>query len=168
MMEEQVEKEMFKCYICNESEFDSKQKLSVHQTHCKLKHPDRIERTKRIPFGVPTQRFSPPPEDGFQYRVINDRWKKEPGRVQRALSAGWELVEHERSGENVGTNEDGSEVKGVLMRIPQELYDEDQAVKNKALDEVDEQIYRGEYKKSGNDLRYLPGSGITTNVKLTG
>jgi hypothetical protein len=111
MMEEQAEKEMFKCYICNEAEFPSRQQLGAHQGHCKVKHPDRIERTKRIPFGVPTQRFSPPPEDGFQYRVINDNWKKEPGRVQRALSAGWEMVEHERSGENVGTNEDGSEVK---------------------------------------------------------
>jgi len=87
-MEEEKQVEMFKCYICNESEFDSKQKLSVHQTHCKLKHPDRLERSTRVPFGVPEQRFSIPKEDSekYHYHVFNDNWRKEPGRIQRALS----------------------------------------------------------------------------------
>jgi hypothetical protein len=162
------EKEMFPCYICNEVEFDTKQKLGAHQGHCKLKHPDRLERSKRVPFGVPVQRFTSPPDDGYQYRVFNDKWRKEPGRIQRALSAGYEMVEHERSGDTVGTNEDGSEVKGVLMRIPKELYDQDQALKNEALDKIDEQIYQGEFKKSGNDNRYLPSGGIRTQIKPTG
>ena len=165
---EQAEKEMFKCYICNESEFDSKQKLSVHQTHCKLKHPDRLERSSRVPFGVPAQRFSIPDEDQkkYHYHVFNDNWRKEPGRVQRALSTGYEMVEHERSGESAGTNEDGSEIKQVLMRIPKELYDQDQAAKNREMDKVDEQILSGKFKTEGPT--YSPGGGIKTEVKRTG
>ena len=163
---EQAEKEMFKCHICNESEFDSNQKLSVHQVHCKLKHPDRLERSTRVPFGTPVKRFNTPEKDGFHYRVFNDNWKKEPGRIQRAMSAGYEVVEHERSGETSGTNEDGSEIKGVLMRIPQELYDQDQALKNLEMDKVDEQIHRGKFKTEGPT--YTPGGGIKTEVKLTG
>ena len=165
---DQVEKQMFKCHICNESEFDSNQKLSVHQVHCKLKHPDRLERSTRVPFGVPTQRFSISKEDAEKYHhhVFNDNWRKEPGRIQRAMSAGYELVENERSGESAGTNDDGSEIKGVLMRIPKELYDQDQAAKQKEIDKVDDQIYRGKFKTEGPT--YSPGGGIKTEVKLTG
>ena len=149
-MEDQ-EKEMFKCYICNESEFDSKQKLSVHQTHCKLKHPDRVERSSRVPFGVPMQKFNISEEDSkkFHYHVFNDNWRKEPGRIQRALAAGYEVVEHERSGETSGTNDDGSEIRGVLMRQPIEMYEADQALKQKEIDKVDEQIHKGKFQVGG-------------------
>ena len=149
-MEDQ-EKEMFKCYICNESEFDSKQKLSVHQTHCKLKHPDRVERSSRVPFGVPMQKFNISEEDSkkFHYHVFNDNWRKEPGRLQRALAAGYEVVEHERSGETSGTNDDGSEIRGVLMRQPIEMYEADQALKQKEIDKVDEQIHKGKFQVGG-------------------
>jgi hypothetical protein len=160
------EQEMIKCHICNEAEFNSKQKLSVHQIHCKLKHPDRLERSTRVPFGTPTQRFVIPKEDQekFHYHVFNDNWRKEPGRIQRALSAGYELVEHDRSGESAGTNEDGSEIKGVLMRQPIEMYDADQAVKQKEIDKVDEQIAGGKFKTGENT--YLPSGGIKTEVKI--
>ena len=157
-------KETFPCYICNEVEFDTRQKLGAHQGHCKHKHPDRVERTKRIPFGTPVQRFKSPPEDGYQYRVFNDNWKKEPGRIQRAMSAGYELVEHERSGDTVGTNEDGSEVKGVLMRIPKELYDQDQKEKQKVNDKIDELINRGGFRSGENTHGYAPGGGIKQHV----
>ena len=148
---DQEEKEMFKCYICNESEFDSKQKLSVHQTHCKLKHPDRLERSTRVPFGVPMQRFNISEEDSkkYHYHRFNDNWRKEPGRVQRALAAGYEFVEHERSGETAGTNDDGSEIKDVLMRQPIEMYKADQALKNKQMDKVDKQIQGDNFQVSG-------------------
>ena len=165
-MENQVE--MFKCYICNESEFDSKQKLSVHQTHCKLKHPDRLERSKRVPFGVPTKRFNISKEDReeYHYHIFNDNWRKEPGRIERAKAAGYELVEHEKSGETAGTNEDGSEIKGVLMRIPMKFYKEDQEAKQAEIDKVDEQIHRGKFKTGSHT--YMPGGGIRTETKLTG
>jgi hypothetical protein len=151
MMSEQAEVFDGKCRICNEAEFDSKQKLSVHQIHCKLKHPDRLERSTRVPFGVPVQRFNISEEDSkkFHHHVFNDNWRKEPGRIQRAQSAGYEVVEHDRSGETAGTNEDGSEIKGILMRQPKEMYDADQALKNKEIDKVDEQIQRGRFQVGG-------------------
>jgi hypothetical protein len=162
------EQEIFKCHICNKAEFNSKQKLSVHQIHCKLKHPDRLERSTRVPIGVPAQRFSIPKEDQekYHYHVFNDNWRKEPDRIQRAQSAGYEIVEHERSGETSGTNDDGSEIKGVLMRIPREFYDQDQAAKQQEMDKVDEQIRQGKFKTEGPI--YKPGGGIKTEVKLTG
>jgi hypothetical protein len=146
---EETQVEMFKCWICNDAEFDSKQKLGAHQPHCKLKNPNYKERTNRVPVGVPTQRFTVPQNDGYEYRVFNDNWKKEPGRIQRASVGGWELWEHERSGDAVSTNDDGSEVRGVLMRIPKELYDEDQASKNEEMDKVDKQIQRGKFQAGG-------------------
>jgi len=169
-MENQEEKEMFKCWICKEAEFDSKQKLSVHQTHCKLKHPNYRERTERVPFGQPVQRFTISKEDRkkYHYHIFNDNWKKDPGRIQRALAAGYEVVEHDRSRESVGTNEDSTEIKGILMRLPTELYEEDQAAKQKKIDEIDNQIYRGKLEQAANDNRYLPGGGIRTEVKSTG
>ena len=150
-MEEQVEKEMFKCYICNEAEFPSRQQLGAHQGHCKVKHPDRVERSNRVPFGVPMQRFNISEEDSkkFHHHTFNDNWRKEPGRIQRALAAGYEFVEHERSGETTGTNDDGTEIKGVLMRQPIEMYEADQALKQKEIDKVDEQIKRGNYQVGG-------------------
>jgi hypothetical protein len=160
------EKEMYPCYICNEVEFDTRQKLGAHQGHCKLKHPDRLERSTRVPFGTPNQRFSISKEDQdkYHYHVFNDNWRKEPGRIQRALSAGYELVDHDRSGESSGTNDDGSEIKGVLMRQPIETYRKDQAAKARQMDKVDEQISRGEFKTGENT--YLPSGGIKTEVKI--
>lgn len=148
------------CDICNVAKFDSLQKLSVHKTHCQKKNPNTVPRNERVPFGTPTKRFNVPDNDGYHYHIFNDNWRKEPGRIKRAQMAGYEIVEHERSGGTCGTNDDGSEIKEVLMRIPQELYDQDQALKDKELDKVDEQIYRGEFSKSGDDKRYLPHGPI--------
>ena len=155
---------MYKCENCNEAEFETEQQLRGHQMKC------RPKRKERIPFGVPSQRFSVSKEDAekYHYHVFNDNWRKEPGRIERALNAGYEMVDHDRSGETAGTNEDGSEIKQVLMRIPKEMYDQDQAAKQAELDKIDEQIYSGRFKEGQNDNRYLPGSGIKTQTKLTG
>jgi hypothetical protein len=80
--------------------------------------------------------------------------------------AGYEMVPHERSGEAVGTNEDGSEITGVLMRIPKELYEEDQAAKQREVDKVDEQIMGGSLTEV--EHRYAPDGGTRMNVQNTG
>jgi hypothetical protein len=167
-MQEENQVEMHKCYICNDAEFQSKQQLGAHQGHCKIKHPNYRERTDRIPFGAPAQRFLIPKEDQeeYHYHVFNDNWRKEPGRIQRAELAGYTVVDHDRSGETTGTNDDGTEIKGILMRIPKEMYDEDQAVKQQEVDKVDDQILRGKFESGKNT--YMPSGGIKTEVKLTG
>ena len=119
-------------------------------------HEARTEdRKERVPMGSPERKFNCPSDDGFHYRVFNDNWKKEPGRIQRAKNAGYEIVDgHEQIA--VGTNEDGSAIKGVLMRQLQEHFDEDQALKQKELDKVDKQIKTGKFKAGKDDKRYSP------------
>jgi hypothetical protein len=124
--------------------------------------PDRgrrdreTDRSERIPFGAPQQRLQAATrEAGYHYRVFNDNWRREPGRIQRAMQAGYEVVQ-DWDRIPVGTNEDGSAVKGVLMRIPQELYDQDQAEKQKAIDKVDQAIKAGKIEEKPGDNRYTP------------
>jgi len=161
------------CEICGVYKYTTEQQIQGHTYHCLKKHNQTEEKPKeekpdirkeRVPFGVPTKRFNCPENDGFHYRVFNDQWKKEPGRIQRAKMAGYEMVDNPVSGITVSTNEDGSEVKGVLMRIPKELYDKDQAVKARKLDEIDKQIHRGKFDKN---LTNTYGD-VKVETKLTG
>jgi hypothetical protein len=125
-------------------------------------------RKERVPFGVPQQKFGTPPNDGFKYRVFNDNWRKEPGRIQRAMDAGYEKVaESPINGMAVGTNEDGTPINGVLMRIPKEWYDEDQEKKQAEVDKVDQEILKGRFQEGPNDKRYIPSTGIHMETKLT-
>jgi hypothetical protein len=164
-METEQTSEVHKCTICGNI-FDTKQALGGHTHHCKKKHekknnvnneataettqsdsssqedpPEdtRKPRKERVPFGVHQVRFSDrPSDDGHYYRVFNDNWQKDPGRIQRALAAGYEPVDHPQSGMSVGTNDDGSEIKGVLMRLPQEFKDADDALKEKERAVIDD------------------------------
>ncbi len=114
------------------------------------------DRKKRIPIGVRTPTWNAPEKDGFHYRVFNDKWSgHDPARIQKALDAGYEVVEGV-SHKTVGTNDDGSPIEGILMRIPQEWYDEDQALKQKDVDRVDEAIMAGTLESKAGDNRYIP------------
>lgn len=91
-------------------------------------------------------------EPGYTYRMVNDT----PGRIQRFLKAGWELVkgavEDTYSGKGrkeassqgsyitrtVDPNHQYSE--GHLMRIRTELYEQDQLAKEAALDRLEEEL----------------------------
>ena len=113
-------------------------------------------RRERVPFGVPQRKFPDVPDnDGFQYRIINDNWMKDPARIIKAEKGGYEKVEGYDS-MNVGTNDDGSIIKGHLMRIPKEWYDEDQKEKRKEVDRVDEAIKAGTLEQKARDNRYIP------------
>lgn len=170
--ESKAEERKFKCEHCNQAEFDSPQQLRGHQMKCRPKEDsqEKVEypRQKRVPFGLPRQRFGDvPKDDGFHYRVFNDKWRKDPGRVQRAIAAGYERVDHPQSNKTVGTNDDNTEIKGVLMRIPQELWEQDQAMKEESRAIVDEQIHRGLHTAAQGDGRYVPGGGTRMESKLT-
>ena len=157
--------EEFKCEFCGkvfvgEDGKDPRAQLNGHTIKCR--HSPRVRskvtttaRKERIPFGTPLRTFDIPEDDGYQYRVFNDNWRKEPGRIQRAKNAGYEIVP-DKDPYNVGTNEDGSVIKGILMRLPKELYDEDQAVKQKEVDKVDEAIMKGTLEAKPGDKRYIP------------
>jgi len=153
------------CEVCGDYKGTEAQ-VRAHGYHCKRKLKERVEngeivipkisdadkkvsaRKERIPFGSPEQKWGPREKDGFHYRVFNDNWRKEPGRVQRAIAAGYEVVDDEKSGGNVGTNDDGSEIKGILMRKPMEFHEEDMAKREEKLKEIDKQLHGGEDIKS--------------------
>src|SRR3972149_4824852 len=123
------------CDLCNEYTGSSAQ-VRGHKYHCqksgksadaeqeppsdKIQEPEkpqtekwqkreRPNRKARVPFGAPQRKLNCPDGDGFHYRVFNDNWRKEPGRVKRAKDAGYEPVEGYQQ-VPVGTNEDGSAI----------------------------------------------------------
>lgn len=154
---------MFKCEYCGKDDFETQKQLAGHNMTCKPKHTERkVTRENRVPFGVMEQRFSDVPKnDGFKYHVFNDNWQKDPGRVERALNAGYERVEHVNSGKTVGTNDDGTQIKGVLMRIPKEWHEEDKAKREEKLLETENQITQGTHLRQKGDGRYIPRPGGT-------
>lgn len=111
---------------------------------------------KRIPLGQHVAQLGYPPRPGFHRRWVSEL----PGRVDRALAAGWSHVKDPRSKQPVRLVVDKSLGErgrnGFLMEIPQALYDEDQEVKSRSLDEVDEHIYKGTFNQEDNDKRYNP------------
>lgn len=180
--QEKQEEERIVCGICGEYS-GNKRQVSMHKIHCKGKvyaesptetrqiparETPKTNRKERIPFGVPKRKLNAPEGDGYQYRVFNDNWAKEPGRIQRALNAGYEKVDNFEP-LAVGTNDDGSPIKGILMRIPKELYDEDQKLKLKEVDRVDQAIRGGTIEKKQDDIRYIPqGIKIWSNQNENG
>ena len=126
-----------------------------------------IERKKRIPFGAPRQKLEVLNQDpNYHYHRFNDNWRKEPDRIRRAMAAGYEKVEGDDP-VTVGTNDDGTAIEGVLMRIPKEFYEEDRKAKEAELDRVDQEINRGSFQEKPGDKRYVPASGIHIETKLT-
>jgi hypothetical protein len=124
------------------------------------------KRKERIPFGSPKPRLPHGEDPNFVYRVFNDGWTREPNRILRAKAAGYEVV-NDYGDIAVGTNEGGTVIKGVLMRIPKELYEEDQKLKQDKNDQVDREIKAGKFQEKPADRRYVPRNGINFEDKLT-
>lgn len=99
----------------------------------------------------------------FHYRLVNDT----PGRIASFLQAGWEIVEGDNSETYSGKGRSEATQKGTMMtrrvnerndapchdaymmRIPKELYEEDQKAKEKGWDQVEAEIdSTGELKKA--------------------
>lgn len=128
--------------------------------------PDRPDRTlkartaKRVPLGTNRQKLvlNQLNDPNYSYRWINDSGT----RIADALNGGYEFVTAEKAGEVgirdvIPTNTDlGSGVSMVvekasgrrafLMRIPMDMFLEDQAEKQRKVDKVDEAIKGGNIK----------------------
>lgn len=129
----------------------------------------------RVPLGGLRQSMFVPDrlkDPGYSERIFNDIG----GRLKQAEDAGYEFVvdggtenadePDERKDKigskvsfDVGPGPDGKPMKGYLMRIRKDWYEEDQAEKQKALDKIDDAIRGGEMGDS--EGRYIPDSGIT-------
>lgn len=102
-----------------------------------------VTRQKRVPMHerMPLSADSRP---GFRRRVVNDV----PGRIDRLKLAGWTVVEdgtklgdtYAGQASGVGSQSSkpvGRGINGILMEIPEELYNEDQATKQRMIDETE-------------------------------
>lgn len=87
--------------------------------------------------------------DGFVGRWVND-----DGHVEQLQRRGYEFVnENEvkaksdgtgtRISQIVGSKEGGERLQAYLMQIPKEIYDEDQKIKQREADKIDEAIMSG-------------------------
>lgn len=106
--------------------------------------------------------------ENFEYRWVND----DGARVQ-ALSTqdDWDVVT-DRGGATkegvhsakvetvVGVGDRGSPVKAVLMRKPKTYYDEDEAAKQRRIDETEKAVKSGSSQGGNSENSYVPNEGI--------
>jgi hypothetical protein len=99
-------------------------------------------------------------EEGYEYRIVNDSGD----RIEMFKDAGWELVDGkdvtvgDRRVDRAGAEGSKAQVsvgggtKAFVMRIPKELYDEDQKAKNERVNALEETMKKqalsaGDYGK---------------------
>lgn len=158
-------------YTCNKCGKKYNTKRGVEE--CLYKHKVRESRT---PLGVPKRKLSYDVPEGMVGRIRNDVGN----RLQDALKAGYRFVEGGEAvlgqdvvdgntdlggyvSTEVGTTEKGEPIKGYLMVIDKDLYDEAQAEKMAEVDKRDVLIRNGKNETNLDGKGYIPSSGITLN-----
>ena len=135
-------------------------------------HDAPTVRPVRKPFGSHVQKLAYAQREGYHRHWFKDS----PGRIARALEAGYSHVKGE-DGKNVsqhiGLAEMGRGLDGYLMEIPIEWYKEDQALKDAKRDDIDKKLRRGVVAgvAPGQDGAYLPmnkSGTIGPDVKMNG
>ncbi|RYE68208.1 MAG: hypothetical protein EOO81_09635 [Oxalobacteraceae bacterium] len=142
--------------------------------------PDRAEqvRTERrrkpgavahtgIQLGVDESKLD---RTNYAYRLVNDA----NGRVQQLEAQDWDPAPEQALIGSTGEGTiqakhaghiEGKEFKAVLMRKPKWMHDEDQAAKQRPLDEMDQAIVRGQNHAASEPQlatgTYTPGGGNT-------
>jgi len=117
----------------------------------------RPKKSKRIPLSEQRDQLTVAgKEAGYVYRWVNDI----PDRVNKFKLAGYDVVttpvtvgdpsveQGLNTTSSVVEKAVGGRTKAILMRIPEEWYDEDQAVKQKAVDASEEAMRRDQQAKS--------------------
>lgn len=136
----------------------------------------KADRKERVPLGAIRAKMTVDADTKGRYPGKRMRWINDTadGRVQHAQDGGYAFVngdgkEKIGDGQNgnsdmgsrvsrvVGTKEDGTPLRAYLMAIDEEFYKEDQAAKQKEVDEIDAQIRSGSVggTKPGQDGRYV-------------
>lgn len=125
----------------------------------------RAERRARPDFGKGKTRMGAKIEPGFVGRWANDS----EARIAQLMERGYEFVDKPVAENNsdlgatrqsmvVGSKADGSGLRGFLMQIPKEIYDEDQAAKQARIDAKETAIRRTIPTNTGlaADRSYVP------------
>jgi hypothetical protein len=137
---------------------------------------DESGRSTRVPLGVARSKLSVPGREGYVRRWINDT----EGRLANAESGGYQFVQDEKLQvgqqdiDNVNRDlgartsrvvDKTTGQKAYLMEIKEEFYEEDQAAKVAAVEEVDRRIKTGKLEQV--DESYVPdkGKGISIETR---
>lgn len=146
-----------------------------------------VERLRKIRVapGIPSRNLDYPAREGYARRVVCDR----QGRLDKFERGGWSYVSQDaldeknpgtlkattregvdsRVSQVVGSHKDGQPMKGYLMELPIELYNEDQAAKMEQVDDLESGLRQGADTdgsgKPGKDGRYIPSTGIKIEQK---
>ena len=114
-------------------------------------------------------------EAGWHLHIFNDT----PGRIEEALSAGYEFVTQEEIGSAVtsvvsrntaldgkvkylvGASEEGNGMYAYLMKTRKEYYEEDQEQLQKRNDYIDSQIRNGRATSAGDSSEGFYNAGIS-------
>lgn len=133
------------------------------------------ERRRRVPLSEFGQkRLQEPPgldKKKYHYHWINDT----PGGIEAAQAAGYTAVTSKEKRDAGSTTSDHSIVgnpstgqRQVLMKLPIELYEEDQKLHEQRNRAIDEAIARQEFDGKSIDEVYTPdGGGIKSTIKHT-
>jgi hypothetical protein len=132
---------------------------------------------KRIPVDTPYNPLEYPQRPGYHRHIFNDK----PGRLERALQAGYRFVTKEeipdyidrpdlRQKESVdsrvswvvGQEDNGQPITGYLMELPEELYQADQAAREqRTIDTIKESMRLEQSERNpGRDELYPTDGGI--------
>lgn len=120
-------------------------------------------RPKRTPLGARNRLTFGAQDPNFVYRIVNDQDE----RLQQAQEAGYQFVESDTplgdkrvaEGGKVDSRVSkpvGNGVRGFLMRIPKEYYDEDQKAKMDLVDETEKAM-----KPEKSRIEKAYGDGLT-------
>ena len=122
--------------------------------------PAPLKRARQVPqpFGTDRQKLAYEVREGYHRYWFND----EPGRIQQAISGGYTHVV-DKEGKNVCQVVDKTTgLKGYLMEIPKEWWDEDLAAVQKKVDAKEAGIRRGNVENKSaqdGDGVFYAGSG---------
>ncbi len=131
----------------------------------------------RVPFSGQRYKLqlSEADNEGFKRRKMVPRWfNDQDGRIQRALSGGYKFVKPEYATSlgsgaiHEGNTDEGIRVSKIvskgdpvirayLMEISRKYYTEDQALKQKVNDEIDEALKVGQAGGAEVENQYGPG-----------
>jgi hypothetical protein len=121
-------------------------------------------RPSRTPLGRRNKLTFTKQDPNFVYRVVNDQ----DDRLQQALEGGYSFVESnvemgDKRAAEAGSIDKrvskpvGQGVRGFLMRIPKELYKQDQKAKDNEVDETEKALKPSNRKEIQNAI----GEGLT-------
>ena len=124
----------------------------------------RTKRTEvlveRQPFGALEQELAYAPRPGYRRYWFNDK----PGRIRRALRAGYAHVIDPDTGDSVSRITDRVDGRGqssYLMEIPIQWYQQDMAKQAAVLEQRLHDIRIGKQEAEHAEGRYIPQQGIT-------